>query len=165
MKAIARTYYHLECRDAQGNLKWVDTIKNLVVTAGLNKLLSACFKDGLASPAWYVGLVGVTHTYAAGDTLATHTGWAENAHYSGNRQALNVSGNTIAAGVLSNSANKATFTFAGTANPDTINGCFLCDAATGTSGTLYGAGDLSVSRPVNDSDVLTITVTLTVAAG
>ena len=38
------TFYEAVCRDAQGNIKWVATAKNLVVTEGLNALIAACFK-------------------------------------------------------------------------------------------------------------------------
>ena len=162
LKPGVHTHYDLECRDKYGNLRWIDSIDNLVVTAGLNKLLDACFKTGLAAPTWYIGLVGATNTYAAGDILSNHAGWAENAHYTGNRPAFNVSGNAIAAGSLSNSVNKAVFTFAGTATPDTIKGAFLCDQAVGNAGVLYGAGDLTAQRTVYDADTLTLQVTLTV---
>lgn len=145
-----------------GELVWIDDSGNLVVTAGLNKLLDATFKTGLAAPAWYAGLVGATHTYAAGDILSSHAGWAENAHYTGNRKALTLG--AIAGGSVNNSASKAQLTMAGTANPDTIWGAFLCDAETGTVGTLYGAGDFSASRSVYDDDVLNVQVTLTITA-
>ncbi len=52
------TFYHIECRDVRGKLKWIEEAKNRVVTVGLNKLLDATFKTGLTSPAWYIGLVG-----------------------------------------------------------------------------------------------------------
>lgn len=160
----AHTHYDLVCRDKDGNIRWIDTIDNIVVTAGLNKLLDACFKTGLAAPDWYIGLVGATNTYAAGDILSAHAGWAENAHYVGSRPAMDVSGNAIAGGSLSNSVNKAVFTFAGTALPDTIKGAFLCDQSVGNAGVLYGEGNLTAQRDVYDGDTLTVQVTLTVTA-
>lgn len=161
-KVQVHTRYELVCRDKDGNIRWIDTIDNLVVTVGLNKLLDACFKTGLAAPAWYIGLVGATNTYAAGDTLGAHAGWAENDHYVGNRKAFDVSGNAIAGGSLSNSANKAVFTFSGTGMPDTINGAFICDQVSGNAGLLYGEGDLTAQRTVYDADTLTVQVTLTI---
>lgn len=157
------THYHLECRDKDGNLRWEDTIDNIVVTTGMNQLIDANFKTGLAAPAWFVGLVGTNHTYDAANTLASHAAWDENANYTGDRKAFNVSGNAIAAGALSNSNNKATFVFTGTANPDTINGAFLTDQETGNIGILYGVGDLSAARTVYDGDTLTVTVTVSVS--
>lgn len=53
---LMSTTYEMECRDHEGRLRWKDRIKNRVVTAGLNKILDAAFKTGLASPAWYIGI-------------------------------------------------------------------------------------------------------------
>lgn len=61
----ARTVYDVECFGRDGHLKWHERCHNRVVTAGLNKLLDATFKTGLASPAWYVGIVGAAITDAA----------------------------------------------------------------------------------------------------
>jgi len=162
IQALATTHYKVECFDKDGKLKWVEEFDNLVVTAGLNKLLDAAFKTGLTTPAWYVGLVGATNTYAAGDILSSHAGWAENAHYTGTRQALILG--SISGGSVSNTASKAAFAMTGTSNPDTINGAFLCDTNSGTTGTLYGEGNFSSARTVLDGDTLNITITLTLTA-
>lgn len=59
-----RTDYHFEhYRDGKLLDSW--DMHNLVVTAGCNKLLDACFKTGLASPLWYVGLIKQQITDAA----------------------------------------------------------------------------------------------------
>ncbi len=58
------TRYRVECC-RKGSLLWVARAKNRVVTAGLNKLLDATFKTGLASPVWYIGLVKASITDAA----------------------------------------------------------------------------------------------------
>lgn len=63
--ASVETHYRVECHNAAGELLWVEECHNRVVTAGLNKLLDATFKTGLTTPAWYVGLVGVSITDAA----------------------------------------------------------------------------------------------------
>jgi len=155
------TKYLVECRDKHGNLKWVEEFGNLVVTAGLNKLLDATIKTGLASPAWYVGLKG-TGSPAAGDTMGSHAGWSEIAPYSDANRPTFTPG-TISGGSVDNSASKATFNINATA---TVYGCFLADDDTksGTSGTLYGAGDFTASRSVVDGDTLNVTVTLSAAA-
>ena len=79
--------YTVECFDANGNLKWSDSIKNLVVTQGKNDMLDQYFAGISYTAAWYLGLVdGATSpTYAAGNTLASHSGWTENTGYSGDR--------------------------------------------------------------------------------
>lgn len=153
-----KTTYHIECFDSAGNLKWADGFHNLVVTAGLNKVLDATFKTGLTTPAWFVGLK-LVGTVAAGDTMASHAGWTESSAYSeANRQAFTPG--AIAAGSVDNSAAKAVFSINATA---TITGAFLSDSNTkgGTTGTLYGAGDFSASRAVLSGDTLNVQVTIT----
>lgn len=159
--ARAKSTYTFECRDSAGNLKWREVVDNLVTTAGLNKLLDATFKTGLASPAWYVGLKGAG-TIAAGDTMSSHAGWTESAAYSESvRQTLTLG--TIASGAVSNSASKAVFTMNATA---TIAGGFVTDSNTksGTTGVLYGATDFASSRSVLSGDTLTVQVDLSVTA-
>ena len=59
------TRYEVTARNRRGRVLWVAQAKNRVVTAGLNKVLDAAFKTGLASPAWYVGLCGASITDGA----------------------------------------------------------------------------------------------------
>lgn len=146
------------CKRLKPKLKWIDGFTNLVVTAGLNKVLDATFKTGLASPAWYVGLKN-TGTPLAADTMASHSSWTENATYSNANRPTWTPG-SIAAGSVDDSASKAIFNINGTT---TIFGCFLCDNNTvsGSTGTLYGVGDFGASRGVSSGDTLNVTVTLT----
>lgn len=143
-------------------LRWEDEFWNIVVTAGLNKLLDATFKTGLTSPAWYVGLKG-TGSMLAADTMASHSGWAEIVPYSDSTRPAFTPG-SISAGAVDNSASKATFNIN---TSSTVYGCFLADNSTksGTTGTLYGGGDFGSSRSVINGDTLNITVTLTQTTG
>lgn len=146
------------CPEAhQSVLRWSDGFTNLVTAEGLTKVLDATFKTGLASPAWYVGLVDADgfSTYDSADTLATHTGWAEFIDYTGNRQAFTPG--VISAGSVTNALSRAVFDIGGTG---TIQGAFLASAASGTSGTLYGEGSFAESPDVLSGDTLNITVTL-----
>lgn len=150
--------YKVECFDKDGNLKWIENIENLVVTAGLNKYLDATLKTGLASPLWYVGLKG-TGTIVAADTMTTHTGWSEIVPYSNVTRPAWTPG-TIASGSVDNSGSKAVFNINATA---TIYGAFMCDNNTksGTTGTLLGAGDFGTARSVVNTDTLNVTITST----
>ena len=80
--------YEVECVDSDGQVKWVDTIENLVVTVGKNDLLDKYFAGSAYTAAWYMGLVdgASTPTYAAGDTLASHAGWTESTAYTGSNR-------------------------------------------------------------------------------
>lgn len=158
-------HYRVECVGADGTVKWVEEFDNLVMTSGLNKYLDATLKTGLASPAWYVGLVtgpGSGTTYAAGDTMASHAGWTESTAYSNATRPAFTPG-TISGGSVDNSASKAVFTINGTA---TIAGAFMADNSTkgGTTGTLLGAGDFATDRAVESGDTLNVTVTATLTA-
>jgi len=152
-----KSHYKVECFDADGNLKWVEEVDNLVTNAGLNDLLDKYFKGSSYTGAFYVGLKD-TGTAAAGDTLASHSGWTEDANYSGNRKALTLG--SVSGQSVDNSASKAAFAISGTT---TIYGAFLCTAASGTSGTLYGVADFGTARSVLADDTLNVTVTLTAA--
>lgn len=152
--------YTVECRAADGKLRWSEDIGNLVTTAGFNILLDSTLKTGVSSPAWYVGLKG-TGTAAAADTMASHAGWAEVTAYSESvRQAFTPG--AIAGGSVDNSASKAVFSINGTA---TVAGAFLANNSTkgGSTGTLYSVGNFAASRDVLSGDTLTITVTATIS--
>lgn len=149
--------YRFECRRADGSVRWVEEAHNLVTHAGLNDLLDKYFKGSTYSAAWYVGLKGAG-TVAAGDTLASHGGWAEIDDYAGDRKALVLG--SVTSQSVSNSGSPASFAINDTV---TITGAFVATAATGTSGVLYGAADFGMSRDMIDGDTLNVTVTLTAA--
>ena len=153
----ASTLYHVECRDKNGNLKWTEEVPNLVVNQGLDYLLTAGFKNG-AIANWFVGLKG-TGSAAAGDTIASHGGWSEITAYTGDRKALTLG--SVSGQSVSNTASKAEFAITGSA---TVAGAFICSAASGTSGTLYGVANFASSRGVESDDTLEVTATLTSAA-
>jgi hypothetical protein len=151
--------FSAECFDQDGNLKWKDMAKNIVVDAGLNHILGVEFHGDTQITSWYGGLVNATPTYAAGDTLSSHTGWSENSNYTGSRKAMTFG--AAASKQISNSGNAASFSINGTG---TIAGAFICSVANGTTGTLFceanfGQGNKSVSS----GD--TVNVTYTLSAG
>jgi hypothetical protein len=148
-----RLTYAVECRDAAGNLKWCETIENLVTTAGKTDLIEKYFRGIAYTAAWYLGLIaGASPTLAAGDTLASHAGWTEGNAYSGNRPALTFA----AASAGSSSATAIVFTMTGAY---TVSGAFVCSAASGTSGTLYSESAFATARSGASGDTLSVTVT------
>jgi hypothetical protein len=158
---VLTNYYRFECF-RKGKLLWEETIKNIIVTVGLNDILDKYFKGSSYTAAWYVGLVdnaGWT-AFAAGDTLASHSGWTEFTTYSGTRKALTLG--TVSAGSVDNSASKASFTIT---TGGTLKGAFVATVTSGTSGTLYGEGAFTATRTVAIDDVLNVTITLTSASG
>lgn len=156
--------FEVECFDKDGNLKWTDTIHNLVVNVGLDDVLDKYLKGSTYTATHYVGLTDGTPTVAAGDTMASHTGWTEITNYiEGTREAFTPG--TVSGQSVSNTASKAVFTI--NANATTLGGCFLATNSTkgGTSGILYGGGAFTAGdKSLDDGDVLNVTVTATAAA-
>jgi len=154
--------YQIECRDAQGNLKWTDKVENLVTTVGKNDLLDKYLAGSAYTAAWYLGLIGSTSYTtgpAVGDTAASHGGWAEDTTYS-NASRPTPSFNAASGGSKATTA--TTFNVNGTA---TIKGCFLISNATkgGTTGILFSAGLFSGGdKSVANGDTLNVTYTASV---
>jgi hypothetical protein len=154
-------YYNVQCLDSDGQVKWTDTIENLVVTVGKNDLLDKYFAGSAYTAAWYMGLVdgASTPTYAAGDTLASHAGWTESTAYSGSNRAT-VAWNAASAGSKASTA--TSFSINATA---TIAGALLTvtQVRATTTGVLYSAGSFSGgNRSVANGDTLNVTYTASV---
>lgn len=159
--ASATGSYTVTCVGADGQLKWEDTFKNLVVTVGKNDLLDKYFTGSSYTATWYLGLVdgASSPTYAAGDTMSSHAGWTENEDYAAaTRPAPTWNG----ASSGSKATNATSFSIDATA---TIAGAFMTTDNTkgGTSGILYSAGNFTGgNRSVASGDTLNVTYTASV---
>jgi hypothetical protein len=156
--------YTVECRDAEGNLKWSDEFNNLVTTVGKNAMLD----QYLAGSSWstgtvYMGMKG-TGSAAASDTMSSHAGWTELniSASSGARQSMSFSAASSGSKVTSAAASFS-ITAAG---PTTVAGVFVVVGGTATNanttGTLFSAGDFASSRSVVTGDSLNVTYTVSV---
>ena len=152
--------FHFKCFDKNGNVKWEDSSHNIVVNVGLQDMNAKYFSGSGYTATWYIGLVtgpGAGNTYAAGDTLASHSGWTENTDYSGNRKTATFGTATTAdPSVINNSGSVASFSMTGTA---TIAGAFLASVDTGTSGVLFSVSNFQSpgDRAVVSGDTLNVT--------
>jgi len=163
-RVTVSNHYHFEAVDKHGNVKWVEECDNIVTNAGLDDLLDKYLKGSSYTAAWYVGLTDGTPTLAAGDTMASHAGWAEVTAYSeATREVLTLG--AVSSQSVDNSASRASFSIS--TNSTTVGGAFLTTDNTkgGSTGTLYSvvaftAGDKSL----DDGDTLNVTVTCTVAS-
>jgi hypothetical protein len=163
--AAAHGRYEVECFDADGNLKWREVIDNVVATVGKNLMLDS----SLAGAAYtvvgpYMGLISsVSYTaVAAGDTMASHSGWLEaggaNAPtYTGNRKTA-----VWSAATAGNKALSAALSYAITST-GTIKGAFLVfgTGAVATKddagGVLWSAGTFSTGdKAVVNGDQLNV---------
>lgn len=159
--------YDVKCLDAGGNLKWEDSIKNLVVNEGKANILSVYLGAGTQTTTWYMGLVDNTGytAYNATDTMSSHAGWSESVAYSNSTRPTVTFGTATASGGGAGSAGTGSIvstavTFAINASA-TILGAFLTtgSAKSGTTGTLYSAGSFASSRAVISGDSLLVTYT------
>jgi hypothetical protein len=149
--------YFAKCIDKDGNLKWEDTIDNVVTDVGANQLLDSAFGAGpVAGP--YLGLissVGYTGIPVVGDTMSSHASanhvWIEAGNGSNypnwSTPATNARGTmTFASAATRAKALTGAISFVIATNPGTVKGCFVVFGTgavatnNNTSGVLYSAG-------------------------
>lgn len=163
--AEAHGRYEIECIGADGELKWREVIQNVVCTAGKNLALDTFLAgSGYSVTGPYMGLISSTSytAVAAGDTMASHSGWLEaggtNAPtYTGNRPTAAWSAAAAGAKALS-----AALSFAITST-GTVKGAFLVFGSgavatkDSTAGTLYSAGTFATGdKAVINGDTLNV---------
>lgn len=160
--------FTVQCFDKDGNLKWEDSMHNLVVNEGLQDMNAKYFTGSTYTAAFYLGLItgpASGTSYVAGDTLAVHAGWTEFTNYSGARKAVTFGSPTLAdPSVISNSASPAQFSISGAGG--VVAGAFLCTVASGTSGILFSEADFQSpgDRTVVSGDTLNVTYTFSLDA-
>lgn len=161
--------FTVECRDKEGNLKWVEKSHNLVVNVGLADMNTQYFKGSGYTAAWYIGIYGPASSNdpASTDTMASHAGWTEVTAYSNATRPAATFGaaSTADPSVIANSASPAQFTINDSAN---VGGAFLTsgDLPGGTSGVLFSASDFQApgDRVVQSGDTLNVTYTFSLDA-
>lgn len=150
--------FEVVCKGPEGQEKWRETAHNLITNQGLNHILDVVLHGSTAVSPWYVGLKN-TGDPAAGDTLASHSGWTENSNYTGNRQEYVEA--AASSQSTTNSSNKASFPI--TSDSQSIYGAFLASVATGTSGTLLCVANFSSAKSADNGDTLEVTYTISAA--
>ena len=149
--------YFAQCFDKDGNLKWEDTIDNVVTDVGANQLLNSAFGSGpVAGP--YLGLissVGYTGIPVVADTMTSHNSgghvWVEagnGTNYPNWSTPTSNARGTMTFATASGRAKALTaaISFIIATNGGTVKGCFVVfgtgAVATNndTNGVLYSAG-------------------------
>lgn len=153
-KAEAHGRYFAKCLDKDGNLKWEDTIENVVTTVGKNAMLDAALAGANYSVVGpYMGLissVGYTGVPLVGDTMASHSTWVEAGSgvnyplYTAPRKTC-----VWSAGAAGSKALSAALSFSIITTGGTVKGCFIVfgtgavSTIADTNGVLYSAGVFS----------------------
>jgi hypothetical protein len=168
-------HYHVECRDADGNIKWTDSFPNLVNAIGkqlmLNTLLAGTSYTTVGP---FLGLIGTTSpTFAASDTMTSHTGWTEFTNYTVGGSAVRgtavfsaaTSSGTTPSNVTTAAAAAITYTITGAGG--NVTGCFLVTGSgasstqSNTGGTLYSAGAFATAKTTTAGDTVSVTYSTT----
>ena len=169
-------WYHVECRDKDGNLKWTDDFPNLVVAAGkelmLNTLLRTSGTYTTVGP--FLGLTNATLTPAAADTMTTLVGGGkEFTNYTVGGSAVRgtaafaaaTSTGTTPSNVTSSTATAVTYTITGAGG--TVYGCFLVTGTgavstqSSTAGVLYSEGNFTTAKTTTAGDTVAVTYSTT----
>lgn len=173
-------FYHVVCRDADGNIKWEEKFPNLVNAIGkqlmLDTLLSTISPSTYTTVGPFLGLIsGSGPTFSASDTFASHGGWTEFTAYniSGNS---NIRGTAVFAAATStgstptNVTSKAAAAITYTIDPPggTVGGCFLLTGTGATNlksntsiGVLYSAGAFNTPKVTTAGDTVSVTYSTT----
>ena len=167
-------YYHVECRDANGNLKWEEKFPNLVVAIGKQLMLDTFLRTSgtYTTVGPFLGLIGNNTTFAAADTMASHS-WTEFINYTVGGSAVrgtavfaaSTSSGTSPSNVTSSAATAITYTITGAGG--TVYGCFLVTGSgavstqSSTAGTLYSEGNFATAKTTTAGDTVSVTYSTT----
>jgi hypothetical protein len=166
-------YYHVVCRDKDGNLKWEEEFPNLVVAVGKELMLDTLLKGSaytVVGP--FLGLIGNNTTFAAADTMTSNT-FTEFVNYTVGGSAVRgtavfasaTSTGTTPTNVTTSAAAAITYTITGAGG--TVYGCFLVTGSgasstqSNTSGTLYSAGNFATAKVTTSGDTVSVTYSTT----
>lgn len=170
-------YYHVECRDKDGNLKWTETFPNLVNAVGKELMLDTLLRTSgtYTTVGPFLGLIsGSSPTFGTGsDTMTSHGGWTEFTNYtvggSPVRGTAVFSASTSTGSTPSNvttcAASAITYTITG--GGGTVGGCFLVTGSgasstqSNTGGVLYSAGAFGTAKVTTAGDTVSVTYSTT----
>ena len=167
--------YHVVCRDADGNIKWEEEFPNLVNAVGKQLMLDTLLSgSSYTTVGPYLGLIsGSSPTFAASDTMTSHSGWTEFINYTVSGSAVRgtasfsaaSSSGTTPSNVTTKTASAITYTITGAGG--TVGGCFLVTGSgavstqSSTAGTLYSAGAFSTAKVTTAGDTVSVTYSTT----
>ena len=168
-------YYHVVCRDKDGNIKWEEEFPNLVNAVGKELMLDTLLSgSSYTTVGPFLGLIsGSSPTFLAADPMSSHSGWTEFTNYTVGGSAVRGTASFTSAtssglspsNVTTKSAAAITYTITGAGG--TVGGCFLVTGAgavstqSSTAGTLYSAGAFSTAKVTTSGDTVSVTYSTT----
>ena len=168
-------WYHVVCRDKDGNVKWEEEFPNLVVAVGKQLMLDTLLRTSgtYTTVGPYLGLLNASITPAATDTMSTIVPSKEFIAYQVGGSAVRgtaafaASSSTGAtpSNVTSSTATSVTYTITGSGG--TVYGCFLVtgtgalNTLSNASGTLYSEGNFSTAKTTTAGDTVSVTYSTT----
>jgi len=168
-------HYKVVCRDKDGNVKWEESFPNLVNEGGKELMLDTLLSgSSYTTVGPFLGLIsGGSATFAADDTMASHSGWTEFTNYTVGGSAVRgtaVFGAATSTGstptnVTSCAATAIEYTITGAGG--VVGGCFLVtgtgavNTQNNTNGVLYSAGNFAVAKTTTATDTVSVTYTTT----
>jgi hypothetical protein len=168
-------WYHVVCRDKDGNVKWEEECPNLVVAVGKQLMLDTLMRGSsytVVGP--YLGLINASITPAATDTMTTLVGGGkEFTAYTVSGSAVrgtavfSASSSTGAtpSNVTSSTATAVVYTITGSGG--TVYGCFLVTGTgavstqSSTAGVLYSEGNFGTAKATTAGDTVSVTYSTT----
>ena len=170
-------FYHVECRDKDGNLKWEESFPNLVNQVGKELMFDTLLRTSgtYTTVGALLGLIsGSSPTFGTGsDTNTSHAGWTEFINYTVGGSAVRgtavfsaaTSTGSTPTNVTTCTAAAITYTITGAGG--TIGGCFLVTGSgasstqNNTGGALYSAGAFAVAKITTAGDTVAVTYSTT----
>lgn len=159
-------YFGIQVLNKDGEVKNDFIIENGWTNEGLKHLMDRTFKSTPPSAAtFYLGLMGSSPSLSPDDTMASHSGWTENADYSNStRPAWGQDDPAGESGDVITTTNTTLVQFAVNAS-STFGGAFIStDSTKGGSGsdqgTLIATGLFSGDLDLTSGDVLKVYYTL-----
>lgn len=139
-----------------GELIAREVVENDVTNAGKNYLLDAGFNGGATTNLWYIGMIDNTGytTVSAGDTPASHAGWAEFTGTGATGRLAWGQGASAGQQIVNGSVITTTISANGT-----LQGIFVISDGTkgGTVGTLWATALFSAPLVCSVGDTLNLT--------
>lgn len=167
-------WYHVVCRDKDGNIKWEEEFPNLVMAVGKQLMLDTLLRTSgtYTTVGPFLGLLKSGYTPAAADTMSITTA-NEFTNYTVGGLAVRgtavfsaaTSTGATPSNVTTSAASAIIYTITGAGG--TVAGCFL---ATGTgavsthlstAGTLYSAGNFTTAKTTTSGDTVSVTYSTT----